>query len=94
VGWPIIIMDGLRYIWPGITQKVKPQTLRRIITVLIGLWSLAWALGFATAPVMLITWAAVLDGAVLVAMQGFLILGAWLYAAPRVLREQGLPEEK
>ncbi|MEM1606247.1 MAG: Nramp family divalent metal transporter [Fervidicoccaceae archaeon] len=94
VGWPILIMDGLRYIWPGITQKVKPQTLRRIITVLLGLWSLAWALGFATAPVTLITWAAVLDGAVLVAIQGFLILGTWLYVAPRVLREQGLPEEK
>lgn len=94
VGWPIIIMDGIRYIYPRITEKVKPQTLRRIITVLMGLWSLAWALGFATAPVQLISWAAALDGAVLVALQCLFVIVLWIYVAPRLLKAQGVPSEK
>lgn len=93
VGWPILIMDGLRYIWPGITQKISTQTLRRIITVLLGIWAIAWALGYATAPVTLISAAAVLDGAVLVALQGILILTAWLYVAPKELGKV-LPKEE
>jgi Mn2+/Fe2+ NRAMP family transporter len=93
VGWPIIIMDGLRYIYPKITEKIKPQTLRRIITILIGLWSLAWALGYATAPVALITWAAIFDGALLVALQGILCIIGWTYVAPRELSKV-MPKEK
>jgi hypothetical protein len=93
VGWPIIIMDGLRYIYPKITEKIKPQTLRRIITVLLGLWSIAWALGYATAPVALITWASIFDGALLVALQGILSIVGWLYVAPRELSKV-MPKEK
>ncbi len=93
VGWPIIIMDGLRYIWPKLTEKYSPQLIRRIITIVLGIWSLAWALGYATAPVALITWAAIFDGAILVALQGLLCIIAWLYVAPRELG-QYLPREK
>ncbi len=93
VGWPIIIMDGIRYIYPKITEKVSTQTLRRIITVLMGLWALAWALGYATAPVELITWASIFDGALLVVLQGVLSIVAWVYVAPRELSKV-LPKER
>jgi hypothetical protein len=93
VGWPIIIMDGIRYIYPRITEKVSTQTLRRVITVLLGLWSVAWALGYATAPVELITWAAIFDGALLVVLQGVLSVVAWTYVAPRELSKV-MPKEK
>jgi Mn2+/Fe2+ NRAMP family transporter len=93
VGWPIIIMDGLRYLYPRITEMVTPQTLRRVITVLIGIWAVAWALGYARAPVTLITWAAIFDGALLVTLQGILCLVAWLYIAPRELSKV-MPEER
>ncbi|MCX8208456.1 MAG: Nramp family divalent metal transporter [Sulfolobales archaeon] len=85
VGWPIIVMDGLRYIYPKITEKISTSALRRIITVLMGAWALAWALGYARAPVELITWAAIFDGALLVSLQGILSIVAWIYIAPREL---------
>lgn len=89
-GWPRIMADCLRVIFPSSEQRLKPQKVRRIFVLVFLASNMLIINTFGINPVWLIKVGAILDGLILNPLQAVIIIVALYMVMPRLFsREAG-----
>jgi len=89
-GWPRIMADCLRVLFPSSEQKLEPQKVRRIFVLIFLVSNMLIINTFGVRPIGLIKVGAILDGLLLCPLQAVIIAVALYAVMPRLLsREAG-----
>lgn len=89
-GWPRIMADCLRVLFPSSEQRLEPQKVRRIFVLIFLVSNMLIINTFGFNPVGLIKVGAILDGLLLTPLQAVIIIVALYTVLPRLLsREAG-----
>ena len=87
-GWPRIMADCLRVLFPSSERKLQPQKVRRIFVLVFLVSNMLIINTFGVKPVGLIKAGAILDGLLLCPLQAVIIIVALYSVMPRLLSRE------
>ena len=87
-GWPRIMADCLRVIWPGINTRFHPQNVRRTFVLVFLTSNMLIINTFGINPVGLVKMGAIMDGLLLSPLQAVIIIFALYVTMPRMFNSR------